>query len=111
CVLVKTEDKPFFARLLYLFSCTVEKKSHRFALVLPLDAPTGRATRIDKALRFRRVHAKLRKHSEFISVHSIIRGAVLVPDFDKLNEFIVFDVLDPDMSRRLKDLYPRDHVA
>ncbi|KAK7041356.1 hypothetical protein R3P38DRAFT_2512397 [Favolaschia claudopus] len=69
CVLVKTEQRPFFARLLYLFSCTVEDK-------------------------FRRVRAKTRKRSEFISVHSIIRGAVLVPDVDEVDEFIVFDVLD-----------------
>ncbi|KAK7027211.1 hypothetical protein R3P38DRAFT_3524967 [Favolaschia claudopus] len=94
CVLVKTEQRPFFARLLYLFSCTVEDKSHPFALILPLDAPTGRSRRTDKELRFRRVRAKTRKRSEFISVHSIIRGAVLVPDVDEVDEFIVFDVLD-----------------
>ncbi|KAJ7081070.1 hypothetical protein C8R44DRAFT_653325, partial [Mycena epipterygia] len=90
CVLVKTAQQPIFARLVYLFSCTVEKKK-------------------DNLLRFHRVHAKPRKSSEFISVHSIIRGAVLVPDFDKPGEFIVFDVLDTDMSRRLKSLYPRHH--
>ncbi|KAJ7934724.1 hypothetical protein B0H13DRAFT_1462448, partial [Mycena leptocephala] len=39
CVLVKTETKPFFARLLYMFSCTVEKKSNPFELILPMDAP------------------------------------------------------------------------
>ncbi|KAJ6523086.1 hypothetical protein DFH09DRAFT_1421223 [Mycena vulgaris] len=106
CVLVETAHKPVFARLLYLLSCTVEKKAHPFALILPLDAPTGPLRRIDKALRFHRVRAKLRKQSEFISVHSIIRGAVLVPDFDKPGEFIVFDVLDGDKSLRLKTLFP-----
>ncbi|KAJ6572551.1 hypothetical protein DFH09DRAFT_916657, partial [Mycena vulgaris] len=106
CVLVETAHKPVFARLLYLLSCTVEKKAHPFALILPLDAPTGPLRRIDKALRFHRVRAKLRKQSEFISVHSIIRGAVLVPDFDKPGESIVFDVLDGDKSLRLKTLFP-----
>ncbi|KAJ7088189.1 hypothetical protein C8R44DRAFT_836122 [Mycena epipterygia] len=109
CVLVKTAQQPIFARLVYLFSCTVEKKSHPFALIQPLDAPGGNLRRKDNLLRFHRVHAKPRKSSEFISVHSIIRGAVLVPDFDKPGEFIVFDVLDTDMSRRLKSLYPRHH--
>ncbi|KAF8145632.1 hypothetical protein K438DRAFT_2097334 [Mycena galopus ATCC 62051] len=109
CVMVKTENKPFFARLVYLFSCTVEKQSHHFALILPMDAPTGRPSRIDKALRFLRVKSKPEKQSEFISVHSIIRGVVLVPDSDKPDEFVVFDVLDPDTSRRLNSLYPRDH--
>ncbi|KAJ6631086.1 hypothetical protein B0H10DRAFT_1773471 [Mycena sp. CBHHK59/15] len=109
CVLVKTEEKSIFARLLYMFSCTVEQKPHPFALILPLDAPTGRARKVDKALQFRRVQAKLRKQSEFISVHSIICGAVLVPDIDKPGEFIVFDILDTDTSRRLQNLYPRHH--
>ena len=94
CVLVNTTDEPIFAQLLYLFSCTVENKTHPFALVLPLDAPIGNAKTKDKLLRFRRVRAKARKNSEFISLHSIIRGAVLVPDFDKPGDFIVFDILD-----------------
>ncbi|KAJ7447334.1 hypothetical protein B0H11DRAFT_2335669, partial [Mycena galericulata] len=105
CVLIKTAQQPIFAQLIYLFSCIVEEKSHSFALVQALDAPTGRLGRKDKLLRFHRVRAKPRKNSEFISVHSIIRGAVMVPDFDKAGEFIVFDVLDTDTSLRLKNLY------
>ncbi|KAK7059887.1 hypothetical protein R3P38DRAFT_3523832 [Favolaschia claudopus] len=108
CVLVNTQDKPFFARLLYMFSCKVEGKSHPFALVLPLDAPT-RVKRVDKLLRFHRVRAKARKESEFISVHSIIRGCVLVQDIEEPEEFVVFDVVDPDMSRRMKVLFPKDY--
>ncbi|KAJ6569359.1 hypothetical protein B0H19DRAFT_939007 [Mycena capillaripes] len=111
CVLMKTTHKPIFAQLIYLFSCTVKdkshpkkNKSHPFALVLPLDAPIGQVKRKDKLLRFRRVRAKPRKNAEFISVHSIIRGAVLAPDFDKPGDFIVFDVLDGDTSLRLKGL-------
>ncbi|KAJ7814538.1 hypothetical protein B0H13DRAFT_2242753 [Mycena leptocephala] len=103
-VLVKTTDKPVFAQLLYMFSCTVENKSHLFALVLPLDAPMGNAKRKDKLLRFRRVRAQARKNSEFISLHSIIRGAVLVADSDRAGDFLVFDVLDGDTSLRLKSL-------
>ena len=44
-VLVQTTDKPIFAQLLYMFSCTVEGKSHHFALILPLDPPTGNVTK------------------------------------------------------------------
>ncbi|KAJ6469116.1 hypothetical protein DFH09DRAFT_1111256 [Mycena vulgaris] len=108
-VLVKTEKEPLFAQLLYLFSITVEETAHSFALILPLDAPTGRLSKKDKALRFHRVRAQPRKNSEFISVHSIIRGALLAPDFDKPGEFIVVDVVDGDMSLRLKTLYPDRH--
>ncbi|KAJ6554445.1 hypothetical protein B0H19DRAFT_1294201 [Mycena capillaripes] len=103
-VLVKTTDKPIFAQLIYLFSCAVGDKSYPLALILPLDAPIGRVTRKDKLLRFRRVRAKPRRQAEFISVRSIIRGAVLVADFDKLGDFLVFDVLDGDTSLRLKGL-------
>ncbi|KAJ7764640.1 hypothetical protein DFH07DRAFT_738222 [Mycena maculata] len=106
CVLIKTVQQPIFAQIIYLFSCVVENNSHPFALVQPLDAPTGRLRRKDKLLRFHRVRAKPRKSSEFVLVHSIIRGAVLVPDFDNAGEFIVFDVLDTDTSLRLKTLYP-----
>ncbi|KAJ6563330.1 hypothetical protein DFH09DRAFT_1477164 [Mycena vulgaris] len=108
-VLVKTAGEPFFAQLIYPFSCPVEKKSHAFALVLPLDVPTGRLSRKDRVLRFHRVHAKPRKNSEFISVHSTIRGALLTPEFDKPGEFIVVDAADGDMSLRLKSLYSRRH--
>ncbi|KAJ7822940.1 hypothetical protein B0H13DRAFT_2241567 [Mycena leptocephala] len=103
-VLVKTTDKPIFAQLLYMFSCTVENKSHPLALILPLDAPTGNTTRKDKLLRFRRFRAQARKNSEFISLHSIIRGAVLVADSDRAGDFLVFDVLDGDTSLRLKSM-------
>ncbi|KAJ7922455.1 hypothetical protein B0H13DRAFT_2230481 [Mycena leptocephala] len=103
-VLVQTTDKPIFAQLLYMFSCTVEGKSHHFALILPLDAPTGNVKKKDKLLRFRRVRAQARKNSEFISLHSIIRGAVLVADSDRAGDFLVFDVLDGDTSLRLKSL-------
>ena len=58
----------------------------------------------DKLLRFRRVRAQARKNSEFISLHSIIRGAVLVADSDRAGDFLVFDVLDGDTSFRLKSL-------
>ncbi|KAJ7708065.1 hypothetical protein B0H17DRAFT_1156022 [Mycena rosella] len=110
-VLVKTANKPFFAQLISLFSCMVEEKSHAFAPVLPLDAPTGRLSRKDNVLRFHWVHAKPRKNSEFISVHSIIRGALLAPDSDKPDEYIVVDILDGDISLRMKDLYPDCHGA
>ncbi|KAJ7914598.1 hypothetical protein B0H13DRAFT_2250692 [Mycena leptocephala] len=98
-VLVQTTDKPIFAQLLYMFSCTVEGKSHHFALILPLDAPTGNVKKKDKLLRFRRVRAQARKNSEFISLHSVIRGAVLVADSDRAGDFLVFDVLSSTIAK------------
>jgi hypothetical protein len=39
-----------------------------------------------------------RKNSEFISLHSIIRGTVLLADSDRAGDFLAFDVLDGDTS-------------
>ncbi|KAJ7102054.1 hypothetical protein C8R44DRAFT_747072 [Mycena epipterygia] len=102
--LFKTTDGHIFVQLIYMFSCTVEKKSHPFGLVLPLD--TRAIGRKDRLLRFHRVHAKPRKNAEFISVHSIIRGVLLAPDFDNYGEFFIVDIVDTDISLRLKDMYP-----
>ncbi|KAJ7640190.1 hypothetical protein B0H17DRAFT_1276808 [Mycena rosella] len=102
--LVKTTDGHIFVQLIYMFSCTVEKKSHPFGLVLPLD--TRAIGRKDRLLRFHRLHAKPRKNAEFISAHSIIRGVLLAPDFDNYGEFLIVDIVDTDISLRLKDMYP-----
>ncbi|KAJ7262834.1 hypothetical protein C8J57DRAFT_1436351 [Mycena rebaudengoi] len=106
--LVKTTDAPIFVRLLYMFSYTLDDATHHFALVLPLDARGGARSKKDKSLRFHRVYAQPRTKTEIFPVRSIIRGAVLVPDFDKDGEFIVFDVVDDDTSLRLKSTYPGD---
>ncbi|KAJ7260761.1 hypothetical protein C8J57DRAFT_991385, partial [Mycena rebaudengoi] len=103
--LVKTTDAPIFVRLLYMFSYTLDDATHHFALVLPLDARGGARSKKDKSLRFHRVYAQPRTKTEIFPVRSIIRGAVLVPDFDKDGEFIVFDVVDDDTSLRLKSTY------
>ncbi|KAJ6553880.1 hypothetical protein B0H10DRAFT_1848583, partial [Mycena sp. CBHHK59/15] len=106
--LVKTTNGFIFVQLIYMFSCMVEGKSHPFALVLPLDSRTGALGRKDKALRLHQVRAKPRKDAEIISAHSIVRGALLAPDFDSADEFFVVDIADTDISLRLKSLYP-DH--
>jgi hypothetical protein len=39
-----------------MFSCTVEGKPHHFALILPLDTPTGNVKKKDKLLHFHLAH-------------------------------------------------------
>ncbi|KAJ6560077.1 hypothetical protein B0H19DRAFT_1210302 [Mycena capillaripes] len=102
--LVKTTDSHMFVQLIHMFSCTVEKKSHPFALVLPLDIRPVR--RKDKILRLHRLYAKPRKNAEFISAHSIVRGVLLALDSDNLGEFLIVDIVDADISLRLKTMYP-----
>ncbi|KAJ7681176.1 hypothetical protein B0H17DRAFT_1161164 [Mycena rosella] len=89
--LVKTADGHIFVQLLFMFSCTVENKSHPFALVLPLDtrAP-GKRDRI--------------KDAEFISAHSIIRGVLLATDHDNVGEFLIVDIADSDISSDSRSL-------
>ncbi|KAJ7248079.1 hypothetical protein C8J57DRAFT_1438022 [Mycena rebaudengoi] len=104
--IVKTSTGTLFAQLIYIFACRIGDKVHAFALIQPMDAGTGQLTSKDKVLGFYRVRAKPRQNSEFISVHSIIRGALLIPAGDKHREFLVVDVVDPDMFLRLKSMYP-----
>ncbi|KAK7001923.1 hypothetical protein R3P38DRAFT_2540149 [Favolaschia claudopus] len=103
--LVKTANGHMFVRLVYMFSRTVGNKSHPFALVLPLELRA--LSRKDKLLRTYHLHSKARKEAEFVSAHSIVRGLLLVPDFDNAGEFFIHDVADTDVSLRLKHMYPK----
>lgn len=104
-VIVQTVQGLIFARLVCLINCVIEGKSYPTALIQPCDAPVGRLYRKDIDLRMTRVRAKPRRNSEFVSVRTIIRGAVLVPDFDKEDEYLVMDVLDADMFLRVRKMH------
>ncbi|KAJ6468344.1 hypothetical protein C8R45DRAFT_1055287 [Mycena sanguinolenta] len=108
--LVKTTAGDIFVHLAFVFTCEVADKVHPFALVQPLDVKTGPRTAKDKALGLHRVRQRERKTCEFISAHSIIRSALLAPDFDKRGDYFVIDVVDADMYFRLKAKYP-DHAV
>jgi hypothetical protein len=96
-----------FAQLLLLFACTVDKTVYHIALIHPFDAHTGPLRRKDKDLNFYRVREKNQNSSEFVSVNSIIRGALLVDDSGKAGDKLVVDIIDPDMFLRKKELFPR----
>ncbi|KAK6969262.1 hypothetical protein R3P38DRAFT_2476221, partial [Favolaschia claudopus] len=69
--LVKTIDGHIFVRLVYVFTYKMEDP--------------------DKALGLYRVCQRQRKDCEFISVHSIVRGAFIVPDFSRKGDYLVVD--------------------
>jgi hypothetical protein len=102
---VLTEAGNIFVQLIYVFQISLDGKTYPFALVKPLDAPVGRTTAKEKALKLFRVRARHRRESEFISVRSIIRGAVLAPDSKRQGDFFVMDVLEGDMFLRLRDMF------
>lgn len=82
------------------------------ALVLPLDAPTGTRRVKDRELCLHRVRTRpttnrTQSQTIFIPARSIIRGALLVPTFDRDGDYFVMDVThEGDMLLRLRAMNP-----
>ncbi|EPQ50176.1 hypothetical protein GLOTRDRAFT_82536 [Gloeophyllum trabeum ATCC 11539] len=108
CVMVNTTNGTIFAKLIFCFTCKVADSSYPIALIQPFDAPTGPRRRKDKDLCFYRVKARTRSEAEFIDARSILRGALLAPDFEEghEDEYLVMDTVDTDMFLRLKHMFP-----
>jgi hypothetical protein len=106
CVIVQTVSGYIFARLIFIFECTLDGITYAFALVHPFDAPPGPRRRKDIDLGLYRLREKLRKEAEFIPVRSIVRGALTVDDFAREGYRLVMDLVDTDMFLRLKGIYP-----
>ncbi|KAG1899028.1 uncharacterized protein F5891DRAFT_1190206 [Suillus fuscotomentosus] len=107
CALIRTLDKDgidkcIFVRLLFMFKFTVSNHTFELALVLPMDAPTGSRGGVDRDLGLTRLRARPLASSEFISLQSIVRGALLVPDHDHDRDFFLVDLVDTDMFLRAK---------
>ena len=100
-VLVSSGDHHFFACLLRLFKVTVDDKTHAFAYVKLYCRPPGSLRRKDKDLGLYRL--KTQKY-EIISLKSVVRGAVLVPESENSGEYFVVDTIDADMFLRMKGL-------
>ncbi|KAG2737132.1 hypothetical protein P692DRAFT_20762491, partial [Suillus brevipes Sb2] len=73
-------DKNIFVRILLMFKHTVGSKVLDLALVLPMDQRMGPRRAIDRDLQLTRLRARPMASSEFITLHSIIRGVLVVPD-------------------------------
>jgi hypothetical protein len=85
-----------------MFKYMAGGKSLDLALVLPMDAPIGMHRTVDRDLRFTRLRARPSASSEFITLHAVIRGALLVPDFERDGDFFLVDLVDPDMFLRAR---------
>lgn len=113
-VMIQASDtEVMFAQILYIFGVTVNNTEMHVALVLPFDETPDRHHRErDEALHFTRVQARHRSKATFIHVESIVRGAVLVKDFEAEHgdEYIVMDVLDADLWWRMKSVSIARHV-
>lgn len=102
--MVKAQDQPFFARLIFLFRCSIGEIVLSFALIHPYDVAIGHRRRQDIDLGLYRVRAKPRASPELISVESIIRGAVLASDPATAGDYFVVDTIDTDIFLRMKSL-------
>ena len=113
-VIIQASDTEImFAQILYIFGITLNNTEMHVALVLPFDETPDRQHRErDQTLRFARVQARHRSKATFIHVESIVRGAVLVKDFEAEHgdEYIVMDVLDADLWWRMKSVSIARHV-
>ncbi|KAF5344694.1 hypothetical protein D9757_015065 [Collybiopsis confluens] len=101
-VIFNSVDGPIFAELHYLFTCMVGEKTYPLAFVQPYKSISNRRRlQSDKDLGILRLQKESK--TEFISVRSIIRGAVVIKD---ANEGLVWDVLDGDMFLRVVRDFP-----
>lgn len=96
--------KDIFVRLLFMFKYFVGNTRLDLALVQPLDVPTGPKCVVDKDLNLIRLCQWPPAFSEFISLQSIIHGALVVPDFSCNNNHFLVDYVDRDMFLQAKTL-------
>ncbi|KAG2350216.1 hypothetical protein BDR05DRAFT_942722 [Suillus weaverae] len=107
CALIHTLDKDgidknIFVWILFMFKFMVSNHTFELALVLPMDAPTGSRRSVDRDLGLTRLQARSLASSEFISLQSIICGALLVPDDDHDGDFFLVDLINMDMFLHAK---------
>ncbi len=91
-VILKTTEGFIFAQLVFIFTTSVAERKFPICLARPLDVPRGQPRVNDRKLRLHRLRAK--QSTEFFFVQSIVRGAPLIQDFDKLDDYFVMDVVD-----------------
>lgn len=96
-----------FVQLVFLFTCHVGTSIHPLALVQALDSrPRSRTVKdTDKKLSIYRWNLRARNRCEIIPIHSIVCGAVLIPDTRYAGDHFVVDTLDADMFLRIKLMY------
>ncbi|KAL0564298.1 hypothetical protein V5O48_017752 [Marasmius crinis-equi] len=111
-VIFDTQDGPVFAQLVYMFKCFVtsdDRKSEEYpvALVQPYTVVRQRP-RVDKDWGLLRL--KKQADSEFVSIQSIVRGALVMSaadsGADEWSNVFVIDVVDADMFLRINEYFP-----
>ncbi|KAF9456262.1 hypothetical protein BDZ94DRAFT_1350319, partial [Collybia nuda] len=114
CVLVNSEPQPYFARLVCIFTCTVNNQEYPLALIqpyLPVTPGLSQTQRKhDSDLELHRFRQNFCSECEFVSVHTFIRGAILIYSDEDTNspfpshDYFLFDLLDEDMFCRGREI-------
>jgi hypothetical protein len=115
CVFIDTGARPYFARLLFVFTYLVKASEDiiipnstdvtiPIALVQPFtEVKTLRKQ--DKDLCLHRLQAKPEEKAILVPARSIIRGAYIIPEGLKEKTSLVVDVVDTDMFLRINKMY------
>ncbi|KIM63297.1 hypothetical protein SCLCIDRAFT_24432 [Scleroderma citrinum Foug A] len=106
CAIFRTQQHDIFGRIVFLFTCSIDKEKFPLALVHPYDAGlVGQRLSKDSHLGFWRVREQSRASTEIFSVHLIIRGALLYPDNARPGEYLVIDTIDTDMFLCVQEMH------
>ena len=108
CVLIHTLDhqnneKLTFVRLQFMFEYIVGNEPLRLALVTPFYIPPGEKRAIDKDLHLIRLRACSAASSQIITLRSVIRGVLLVPDFTNDGDYFLCNYVDGDIFLRSQE--------
>lgn len=112
CVIVNSDAGSYFARILLLFTCHTGGREYPLAVIQPFGSVYQHLNRkrmdIDFELLRLRQNFRTAKDCEIVSIHTFLRGAVLIPSGDITNDgfpsrdYFLFDVLDPDLFLRAR---------
>jgi hypothetical protein len=97
-----------FAKLVLIILCDVQGIKFPICVVHRLDAPSGPRRAKDIDLGFYRLCSRPETQVstyEFIFAQSVVRGALLVEDYERANDYLVIDLVDSDMFSRCKDIF------
>ena len=101
--LIEDGGDHLFVHFLHLFQVKFGTRLHSLAYVKPYCRPSGRMRCKDRDLGTYRLQLQA-SQSRIISLESVVCGALIVPDVDKPEEYLVVDTVDTDMFLRMKQL-------
>ncbi|KAI6003353.1 hypothetical protein EDC04DRAFT_2871830 [Pisolithus marmoratus] len=110
CALVRSVDqhqneKLIFVQLHFMFQYTVGTETLPLALVTSLDAPIGPRHIANEQLHLKCLRSQLLSSSEIIPLWSIVRGALVAPDFKCSGNYFLVNYIDTDMFLHSQTLF------